>query len=91
MISGEFQRLYRETQFQTKGGLSLDRNSAMWLVRLEAWEMFQREMARSGTVSEIARTRTLMGIPIRVTVDDDPDTPAVQLFMEPVFLPRITK
>lgn len=65
----------------------LDEKTSQWLVKDHAW----RDLIRSADYNQHLEIdfnpqrmrKTLLGLPVRVTVDDDPETPDIQLVMEP--------
>lgn len=64
----------------------VDEQSAVFLLTEKAW----RDIISSADYAfaiDMHRKR-LFGIPIRVTHDDEPDTPRIQLLMEPQLSPR---
>lgn len=71
------------------GGSRLDPKTTMWVIRKEAWRDFQCSADFLRTVQFGPTTRNeLMGLPVRLTIDDSPDTPLIQLVMEPKIMPR---
>lgn len=70
---------------QNKSGHALI--GAQWIIRSEAWREFQAsadfvthvKFARNGVMKN-----ELLGLPVRVTIDDQPETPMVQLVFEPL-------
>lgn len=71
--------------------LNLDRASALFIVKLDDWRFFLSTHEAMGTASfaRLARGRKeLLGIPVRTTIDDEPDLPRIQLVMEFAFRPR---
>lgn len=59
----------------------LDEKSAMWVIRSEAWDELRKWADFVGGLDY--RANQLMGLPVRVTIYDSPDTPMIQLVMEP--------
>jgi hypothetical protein len=69
---------------------SLDPKTSFWVARREAWIDLMRD-ARYGRMivqSGLSRRKELFGLPVRVTVDDEPDVPLIQLVMEPMVRAR---
>ena len=69
----------------------LDTNTAQWIVTETAWREFQmrRDFLTHISFDSGGKTRNeLMGLPVRVTFRDDPDTPPIQLVMEPLLYRR---
>lgn len=89
-LMDEAYRLFREARAWSRGG-PVDETTAQWLMTAEAWDFFRAEVERD-TYSMAVRPgmRRLMGIPIRLTCDDDPNTPLIQLVMEPRIEPRFS-
>lgn len=58
-----------------------DINSCFWLIREEAWRELIR--ARDFMLQSDLRRKTLVGLPVRTTVDDAADTPLIQICAEP--------
>lgn len=73
-------------------GVSLDERSAMWVIKDDAWrEMRRHESLNMTTFAGGGRPMNrLFGLPVRVTIGDDDDTPMIQLVMEPRMMPRHT-
>ena len=66
----------------------LDPKTSVWVVTGAAWREFRAsEDIMCGDLSIDHRTCriTLMGLPVRITINDEEGTPPVQLFMEPMF------
>lgn len=62
----------------------LDPKTAFWVVTMNGWKDIKRDL----DVYMVAQLRPnsrkeLMGLPVRVTIDDEPDIPMIQLVMEP--------
>jgi len=69
----------------------LDPKTTQWIITETAWREFlmSRDFVSHITFDNDGKTRnTLMGLPVRVTFSDDPDTPPVQLVMEPLLYAR---
>lgn len=72
-------------------GYDLDPKSTLWLIREEAWREFlmspeflmHAQHGKDGRVE-----KKLLGLPVRLSFEDDPDTPMVQLLMEPLLEAR---
>jgi hypothetical protein len=79
-ILDEAFQIVRTHEALSRDGRLLDPRSMMWIIRWDGWRdiIASRDFA---TVADIER-RTLFNIPVRVTVDDHPDTPLIQLVME---------
>ena len=85
----EAYRQHRLVESQASSfGRPLDADGAFWVVTRDAWIEFQRS---ADMISHIQfgpdRRRELFGLPVRVTFDDEPDVPRVQLVMEPALQP----
>ena len=70
----------------------LDPRTSMWVIRDTGWREL---MMACGYLNYIvcepgpkSTRRELLGLPVRVTIDDDPDVPMIQLVMEPMMVPR---
>ena len=67
----------------------LDANTSMWVIRREAWRDL---LASADFVNSIRSGPTLrnelLGLPVRLTINDEPDVPMIQLVMEPMLRPR---
>ena len=62
----------------------LDERSTMWVMRMEAWqELISLSEIFALGICDVQR-KTLFNWPVRLTVDDHPDTPMIQLVMEPL-------
>lgn len=69
----------------------LDEKTTQWIITETAWREFQmsRDFLQNVTFDRGGKTKNmLMGLPVRVTFRDDPDTPPIQLVMEPLLSPR---
>ncbi|WJI43700.1 hypothetical protein NL532_24140 [Mesorhizobium sp. C120A] len=85
--------LLRRTACANSRSSKLDERTSMWVIRMEAWRDF---MASSDflTVAVVStqrlhgRRNELLGLPVRLTIDDEPDVPMIQLVMEPEAKPR---
>ena len=69
-------------------GHELDPKTAIWVMTIDAWLEILRhkDYTASGLIQDPNMERgqkRLMGLPVRTTIDDDPDTPMIQLVMEP--------
>jgi hypothetical protein len=66
-------------------GVPLDERAAYWLVPIEHQPRLYSELEaqRSLIFDQSTRRATLYGLPIRFTVGDPPETPEIQLVMEP--------
>lgn len=69
---------------------SLDPKTSFWVARREAWIDLMRDAryARDVNFGSTTRRKELFGLPVRVTVDDEPDVPLIQLVMEPMVRAR---
>lgn len=67
------------------GRQNLDPKTSMWLITHDAWQHLKASSYFRTMIGAAVdrRARTLMGTPFRVTIDDDPNTPLIQLVMEP--------
>ena len=65
---------------------SLDPRTSFWVARREAWLELMRDVRYGRMIAPLGQTRRkeLFGLPVRVTVDDEPDVPLIQLVMEPM-------
>ena len=72
------------------GTHKLDHKTAVWVITYSAYRSFLEDMslmsygARDSAADLHSRNKTLLGIPVRITVEDDPETPEIQLLMEPL-------
>jgi len=69
----------------------LDEKTSMWVIKRDAWLKFMssQESARLLVVDLTgARRNELLGLPVRLTIGDEPDVPMIQLVMEPMIAPR---
>lgn len=68
-------------------GVDLDQTTALWLLTEAAYISFVRPRARMLLICTMDETNLrpvkILGLPYRITTRDDPDTPLVQLVMEP--------
>lgn len=67
--------------------VALDGSSAMFILSNQGYKDAIREMCSIGLMKELPAAGgivQLLGIPARVTMYDAPDTPRVQLVMEPL-------
>ena len=78
----ECMALWHQTVAQTTV-CSLEETSAMWIMREEAWRAICQRSEIMRTM-ETYKAKQLMGLPVRITYQDHPDTPMVQLVMEPL-------
>jgi hypothetical protein len=67
----------RDQIFRRFGSDVWDEKTAGWLIREEAWMAILRDEGRHMSVSFGAKT--LLGLPIRVTHNDTPETPMLQV------------
>ena len=65
-----------------------DSSTAMWIIRDEAWREFRASQDFIQMQDMSSRRRELLGLPVRLTYDDSPDTPMIQLVMEHKVAPR---
>lgn len=87
----EAYRLRRGALAQS-GGYQLDPKTAMWVIRLDAWRESQASADFLKVVQYGPTVRNeLLGLPVRLTIDDSPDAPMIQLVMEPHVGPRRTR
>lgn len=71
----------------TTGRAALDAKTAFWVIRIEAWREFMRSADFMNTVritQDGKHRNELLGLPVRLTIDDEPDVPMIQLVMEPL-------
>lgn len=62
----------------------LDPKTSFWVIKQSAWLEFIRAMDIHMVIQcGPTRRKELMGLPVRITVDDEPDVPMIQLVMEP--------
>jgi hypothetical protein len=73
---------------RSASGNILDQNTCTWLVRDDCRDLLMREIDPLLAQENRQPKMLLMGIPIRFTVRDEPDTPELQLVMEPLLSPR---
>lgn len=75
----------RAAAFAVSHGTPLDKRSAYWLAPIEHKLRLYREFEAIGYLVLEAETgtTTLHGLPVRFTVGDPPETPEIQLVMEP--------
>lgn len=67
----------------------LDDRTSFWVIRREAWiEILRSSDAYQSIQSRSDKRKEIMGLPVRITVDDEPDVPMVQLVMEPMMMAR---
>lgn len=63
---------------------TLDERTAIWVIRMDAWRELKMSADYVNSISiGVGRRKELMGLPVRVTIDDEPDVPMIQLVMEP--------
>lgn len=80
------QRLMAIAQGRTH---QLDEKTSFWVVRREAWiEIMRSEDVYTSLQIGYHRRKEIMGLPVRITVDDETDVPMVQLVMEPMMKAR---
>jgi hypothetical protein len=72
---------------RSASGNILDQNTCTWLVRDDCRDLLMREIDPLLAPENRHPKMLLMGIPIRFTVRDEPDTPELQLVMEPILAP----
>lgn len=77
----EAYRLRSSVMAVSRLGVNLERSSALWVIRLDAWKELRRHQDYSSAVQ--CQPNRLFNLPVRLTIDDDPDTPMIQLLMEP--------
>lgn len=73
------------------GKYPLDPKSSMWVIREEAWKEFlmsEQFLMHAARGKDGRVKKELLGLPVRITFDDEPDTPMVQLVMEPLLEAR---
>lgn len=81
----------RHMTVATTGSAALDAKTSFWVIRIEAWREFMRSADFMNTVriaQDGKHRNELLGLPVRLTVDDEPDVPMVQLVMEPMLAVR---
>lgn len=64
-------------------GFDLDKSTAFWIVRMEGWRDLARDLEFNIFATGYPR-KTLLGLPVRISIDDEPDVPLIQLVMEPM-------
>lgn len=66
----------------------LDPQTSLWIIRVEAWREFQlsADFVKSISIGPKHRLE-LLGLPVRLTINDEPDVPMIQLVMEPMISP----
>ena len=85
-IMQEAQRLIAMTSNITKEGLCLDEMGALFIVSQIGHEEVQSVIKKAMGTDKLPEVYSLEGIPYRVTCNDEPDTPRIQLVMEPMAL-----
>lgn len=60
----------------------------VWLIRMEAWREFRMSRDYVDSFAEVydkdgVARRELLGFPVRITYEDVPDAPMIQLLVEP--------
>ena len=72
---------------------NLDPKTCTWFVTDRAWREFKMSADILSHVQIDLRSsrKQLLGLPVRVTVDDEEGTPPVQLLMEPLLSPKRTR
>lgn len=89
-IMAEARQQYHYALANTAPGGWLDPKTCFWVITEPGWTELLREIRdyavciSSGKVGR----KTLLGLPVRVTFNDEPDIPMVQLVMEPKIIPR---
>jgi hypothetical protein len=79
--------MLRRQAIARSAGHQLDPKTTMWVIRREAWREFLMSQDYLEHMQS-CKEKKLLDLPVRVTVDDDPDTPMVQLVMEPLLEAR---
>jgi hypothetical protein len=77
----------RVSSISRSGSSDLDPKTTTWLVTDDAWKeaLRGRDLIEGRLVADVkTRRKTLFGIPVRITVDDEDGTPPIQLLMEPM-------
>lgn len=69
-----------------KNNVELDPQTMQWVMRERAWMELLRQADYSDAV-DVTRKR-LLGISVRITIDDLDTVPAIQLLMEPMLQAR---
>jgi hypothetical protein len=66
----------------------LDPKTSFWVITMNGWNELRRDVELQMVLRlGPSRRKELMGLPVRVTVDDEPDVPMIQLVMEPKVSP----
>lgn len=78
-------RALRHSALERSKTNDLDPATSQWVVTYAAWRDFKtsKDFLNAVIVIEPGKMK-LLGLPVRITVDDDPLTPPVQLVMEPM-------
>ena len=85
----------RRTALANSVTSKLDARTSMWVIREEAWRDFQISsdfltVATFSSQRMDGRRNELLGLPVRLTIEDEPDAPMIQLVMEPEAKPRVS-
>ena len=63
----------------------LDQRTSFWVVRRNAWmELLRSEDFLTSVDFNPQHRKELMGLPVRLTIEDESDVPIIQLVMEPL-------
>lgn len=83
-------RALRDAAIARSGSFELDPKTMCWLITLEAHRKLRLEYdPRLGYVQFDSSGRWwILGLPARITTWDPPDTPELQLVMEPILVRR---
>lgn len=79
-----------------RADIELDAGSVMFVIKAEAWREMIYEARASGSLvgfdrnTEHMHSCRLFNVPVRLTIDDAPDVPVVQLALEPALYARRT-
>lgn len=83
-------RLRQMAIAHARNGFDLDEKTAMWVMTDAGWReiVASADYAASHMTTAPKHPLTLFGLPVRLTYGDAPDTPAIQLVMEPMVFAR---
>lgn len=85
-------RWLRRTALAQSASHALDEKTCTWLIRYEFKGRLLEELWAAGHMNVIPMARnenmSLLGVPVRFTVDDPGGTPELQLVMEPLQMRR---
>jgi hypothetical protein len=80
-LFAEAKRLWHHARAVSRSG-PLDEKTSMWVIRMEAWR--EMRLCDDHRYLDMHRRNQLLGLPVRLTIDDEPDVPMLQLVMEPL-------